>query len=391
MCAPTIRSPASGDRLRCPPGTATTLPPSRTREARVARGQRPSSPLVQLAEARRPPAAGRSPPTACDGEGEASTKARRSSPRESGSVMRATLRRSWQARRVRVLVTGGAGFIGGGGRRGPARRRPRGARPRRACSPRCTPAAGRRTSTPGPSGSWATCGSCPPGCSTGSTRSATRPRSSGWGWTCRTCRCYVGINDLGTAALLAAMDRAGIDRLVLASSMVVYGEGRYAAPSTATSARARAPRTTSRRAASSHPARRCGRDLAWGLVPEDAPLDPRSVYAATKVAQEHLAAAWARPPAAARWRCATTTCTARTCRRTRRTPGWRRLFRSAARARRARRGCSRTAASSATSCTSRDVARANLLALGAGHGRRALTAYNVASGTPHTIADVASR
>jgi dTDP-L-rhamnose 4-epimerase len=31
-----------------------------------------------------------------------------------------------------------------------------------------------------------------------------------------------------------------------------------------------------------------------GLVDEDAPLRPRSVYAATKVAQEHLASAWAR-------------------------------------------------------------------------------------------------
>ncbi|HEV2087450.1 MAG TPA: NAD-dependent epimerase/dehydratase family protein, partial [Cryptosporangiaceae bacterium] len=39
---------------------------------------------------------------------------------------------------------------------------------------------------------------------------------------------YVGVNDLGTAVLLAAMDRAGVRRLVLASSMVVYGEGRYA-------------------------------------------------------------------------------------------------------------------------------------------------------------------
>lgn len=31
-----------------------------------------------------------------------------------------------------------------------------------------------------------------------------------------------------------------------------------------------------------------------GLVTEDAPADPRNVYAATKLAQEHLAAAWAR-------------------------------------------------------------------------------------------------
>ena len=38
---------------------------------------------------------------------------------------------------------------------------------------------------------------------------------------------YAGCNDLGTSVLLAAMARAGTSRLVLASSMVVYGEGRY--------------------------------------------------------------------------------------------------------------------------------------------------------------------
>ena len=38
----------------------------------------------------------------------------------------------------------------------------------------------------------------------------------------------------------------------------------------------------------------CGRPLAWALVDEDARLDPRSSYAASKVAQEHYAAAWAR-------------------------------------------------------------------------------------------------
>src|SRR5581483_10789064 len=39
---------------------------------------------------------------------------------------------------------------------------------------------------------------------------------------------------------------------------------------------------------------RCGAPLAPGLVTEDAPPDPRNVYAVTKLAQEHLAAAWAR-------------------------------------------------------------------------------------------------
>ena len=38
---------------------------------------------------------------------------------------------------------------------------------------------------------------------------------------------YVSSNDLGTAVLLRSMARAGVGRLVLAGSMVVYGEGAY--------------------------------------------------------------------------------------------------------------------------------------------------------------------
>src|SRR6185312_4040243 len=41
---------------------------------------------------------------------------------------------------------------------------------------------------------------------------------------------YAAHNDLGTAVLLAAMHAAGVHRLVLAGSMVVYGEGRYDCP-----------------------------------------------------------------------------------------------------------------------------------------------------------------
>jgi dTDP-L-rhamnose 4-epimerase len=105
---------------------------------------------------------------------------------------------------------------------------------------------------------------------------------------------YVGCNDLGTAVLLAAMARAGVARLVLASSMVVYGEGAY------TCARHGAVRPAPRTVADLAAGRfepgcpRCAEPLTPALVDEDAPLDPRSVYAATKVAQEHLAAAWAR-------------------------------------------------------------------------------------------------
>jgi dTDP-L-rhamnose 4-epimerase len=106
---------------------------------------------------------------------------------------------------------------------------------------------------------------------------------------------YVGHNDLGTAILLRALAAAGFTgRLVLASSMVVYGEGRYAcAEHGVVHAPPRRPGDLDAgRFEPRCPA--CGAELEPQPVPEDAPLDPRSVYAATKVAQEHLCAAFAR-------------------------------------------------------------------------------------------------
>ena len=110
---------------------------------------------------------------------------------------------------------------------------------------------------------------------------------------------YAALNDLGTAALLAAMHASGVRRLVLASSMVVYGEGRYACPD-------HGPRTPPARDPAALDAGdfdnhcdRCGAALAWELVDESARLDPRSAYAASKVAQEHYASAWARQAAGA--------------------------------------------------------------------------------------------
>jgi dTDP-L-rhamnose 4-epimerase len=105
---------------------------------------------------------------------------------------------------------------------------------------------------------------------------------------------YAGCNDLGTAVLLAAMAAEGVGRLVLASSMVVYGEGCYScaqhgpvAPGPRTAADLEARRFEP-------PCPECGRALSPGLVDEDARLDPRNVYAATKAAQEYLATSWAR-------------------------------------------------------------------------------------------------
>ncbi|MEU8077849.1 NAD-dependent epimerase/dehydratase family protein [Catellatospora citrea] len=105
---------------------------------------------------------------------------------------------------------------------------------------------------------------------------------------------YVANNDLGTAVLLAAMARRRVPRLVLASSMVVYGEGAYACAEHGTVRPA--PREPADLAAGQFEPRcpRCASPLDPGVVDEDDRLDPRSVYAATKLAQEHLAAAWAR-------------------------------------------------------------------------------------------------
>src|SRR6185436_5260466 len=93
---------------------------------------------------------------------------------------------------------------------------------------------------------------------------------------------------------LAGMGAAGVRRLVLASSMVVYGEGAYRCDVHG-SVRP-GPRTPESLEAGRFepPCPQCGRPLGTDLVDEEAPLDPRSVYAATKVAQEHLASVWAR-------------------------------------------------------------------------------------------------
>ena len=105
---------------------------------------------------------------------------------------------------------------------------------------------------------------------------------------------YAAHNDLATAALLATMAERRVLRMVLASSMVVYGEGRYSCPEHGDVAPA--PRALSALEAGDFESHcpTCDRPLGWQLVEESAPLVPRSSYAASKVAQEHYASAWAR-------------------------------------------------------------------------------------------------
>ena len=96
---------------------------------------------------------------------------------------------------------------------------------------------------------------------------------------------YVGGNDLGTAVLLEAMIGRPIKRIVVASSMSVYGEGRY--------------RTADGRQLGE--VRRKGENIKAGrwdpvgpdgepLIPvatdEEKPVDLASIYALTKYAQE---------------------------------------------------------------------------------------------------------
>ena len=103
---------------------------------------------------------------------------------------------------------------------------------------------------------------------------------------------FASHNDFGTAVLLAAMHRAGCRRLVLASSMVVYGDGRYRCE---THGRVEPPPRRSVDLDRGEFDNRCpigGEPVAWELVDEDAPLRPRSLYAASKLAQEHFALAW---------------------------------------------------------------------------------------------------
>ncbi|MGH2556530.1 MAG: NAD-dependent epimerase/dehydratase family protein, partial [Actinomycetota bacterium] len=114
---------------------------------------------------------------------------------------------------------------------------------------------------------------------------------------------YVSSNDLGTAELLRALHETGFTgRIVLASSMVVYGEGGYRCD-------AHGPQRPGPRSDDDLSRGRfdpacpvCGNPLRAEPVSEEAPMDPRNVYAATKLHQEQLCAlfGWeARVPVAA--------------------------------------------------------------------------------------------
>jgi dTDP-L-rhamnose 4-epimerase len=199
---------------------------------------------------------------------------------------------------------------------------------------------------------------------------------------------YADVNVTGTATLLAAMAAAGVRRLVLASSMVVYGEGAYSCPRHgAVPAPPRAEADLAAGRYEPHCAG-CGSALVPGMVEESAPLDPRNGYAASKVAQEHLAAAWARA-------CGATVAALRY--HNVYGPG---LPRDSPYAGVAALFGSALARGEAPQVTEdgrqrrdfvhvRDVAAANVAALAAPVAAGALRAYNVGSATPRTVGELA--
>ncbi|WP_405179674.1 NAD-dependent epimerase/dehydratase family protein [Nocardia sp. NBC_01377] len=103
---------------------------------------------------------------------------------------------------------------------------------------------------------------------------------------------FAAHNDLGTAVLLAAMSRAGVKRLVLASSVDVYGEGRYRMVHGGSFSPGVRLRADLDRGMFDHRAPRTGEVLTWDPVGEDAPSRPRGFCAASKAAQENYALSW---------------------------------------------------------------------------------------------------
>ncbi|MGH3675359.1 MAG: NAD-dependent epimerase/dehydratase family protein [Mycobacterium sp.] len=104
---------------------------------------------------------------------------------------------------------------------------------------------------------------------------------------------YGSHNDYATTVLLAEMFAAGCRRLVLASSMVVYGQGRYECAEHGLVEPLPRARADLDAGIFEHRCPIGGEQLQWQLVDEAAPLRPRSLYAASKVAQENYALAWA--------------------------------------------------------------------------------------------------
>ncbi|SDD82705.1 NAD-dependent epimerase/dehydratase family protein [Glycomyces harbinensis] len=196
---------------------------------------------------------------------------------------------------------------------------------------------------------------------------------------------YVADNDGGTANLLRALWRRSFaGRLVVASSMVVYGEGRYRCPEHGVIHVAQRGEEARARGEFEPRCPRCTVEVSWAPVDEETPFDPRNVYAATKVHTEHLSFLYGRESGVGV--CALRYHNVYGPRMPRDTPyaGVASIFRSALESGKAPR-VFEDGAQTRDFVHVRDVARANLLALdGSFRG-----ACNIASGEPHTVGEMA--
>jgi len=101
---------------------------------------------------------------------------------------------------------------------------------------------------------------------------------------------YAAANVLGTAVLLEAVIRARRDlaKLVVASSMSIYGEGRYRCPACGPVHPSLRPESQLAGGEWEMRCPSCGAGASPETTPEEKPLAPTSVYAVTKRDQEEL-------------------------------------------------------------------------------------------------------
>lgn len=95
---------------------------------------------------------------------------------------------------------------------------------------------------------------------------------------------YVGANDLGTATILQALIDRPVRRIVVASSMSVYGEGRYVCDGKPCGLVRRTPEHVKK--GQWEPVGPEGRRLQPVATDEEKPVDLNSIYALTKFVQE---------------------------------------------------------------------------------------------------------
>lgn len=98
---------------------------------------------------------------------------------------------------------------------------------------------------------------------------------------------YTATNNLGTAVLLEALNEHPVRRLVVASSMSVYGEGRYISEDERVCDRVRR-RRADLEAGRWEPRDPRGKELSPIPTPEDKPGDLASIYALSKYDQERM-------------------------------------------------------------------------------------------------------